>query len=219
MGQNVARGIGPVAAVAVAVLMLAGCSSAPDGGAAARDQPAKKPGGSAPAGTRDDAEGAALGGSGTACALPVTFRTAADWTAEKVTAGDEDDVFSSLARQGPVKLVCEIDAKPAGNIGYLRVWTGEGGGSPREVLEGFMADEKNAGTIRYRETEAGELPAVEVTYLITSELLDEPKKERALAVGAPGGTVVLHLGGLDTQEHEQMLPAYELARKTMAATG
>ncbi|GAA1523062.1 hypothetical protein GCM10009730_34110 [Streptomyces albidochromogenes] len=215
MGHNVARGIAPL----VAVLMLAGCSSAPDGGAAARDQPAGKAGGSAPAGARDGAEGARLGGRGTPCALPVTFRTAADWTAEKVTAGDEDDVFSSLARQGSVTLVCEVDAKPAGNIGFLRVWTGEGGGSPREVLEGFMADEKNAGTIRYRKTEAGEFPAVEVTYLITSELLDEPKKERALAVAAPGGAVVLHLGGLDTQEHEQMLPAYELARKSMAATG
>lgn len=216
MGHDLARGIVPAAALAV--LMLAGCSPSPVGGTAVQDQPAKKPSRSGKTGAGTAAEGAAIGGAGTPCALPVSFSTAADWTAEKVTAGD-DPAFGSLAEQGTVKLVCEIDAKPAGNIGYLRVWTGDGAGTPRKVLEGFMADEKKAGPVRYRETRAGELPATEVTYIITSEFLDEPKKERALAVTTPHGAVVLHLGGLDTQEHEQMLPAYELAKKTMAATG
>ncbi|MGW7055436.1 lipoprotein [Streptomyces sp. NPDC054887] len=223
MGQVKARCVVPAA---LAVLLLAGCSSAPDGGAAGQGRPAEQPSGGAgaKAGAKvgakaADRKAALVGSAGTPCALPVSFRTAADWTAEKVTAGDEDDAFASLARQGSVKLVCEIDAKPAGNIGFLRVWTGAGGGTPREVLESFMADEKNAGTVRYRETKAGELPATEVTYLVTSEFQDEPKKERALAVVAPGGAVVLHLGGLDTAEHEQMLPAYDLARSTMAVTG
>lgn len=217
MEQNAARGIVP--AVALAVLVLAGCSTAPDSGTADRAKPAGETNGSAKAGAGSGtaAKGAVIGGAGTPCVLPVSFGTAADWTAEKVTAGD-DPAAGSLARQGSVKLVCEIDAKPAGSIGYLRVWTGKATGTPREVLEAFMADEKKAGTVRYRETEAGELPAAEVTYLITSELLDEQKKERALAVTTPRGSVVLHLGGLDTQEHEAMLPAYELAKRTMAAT-
>ncbi|MGX1881492.1 lipoprotein [Streptomyces sp. NPDC055287] len=214
MRQDLTRCIVPAA---LAVLVLAGCSSAPDGGAAARDEPAKKRGAQAGARAGTTAEGAPLGGAGTPCALPVSFSTAPDWSAEKVTAGDDPE-FASLAKQGTVELVCEIDAKPAGNIGFLRVWTSDGTGTPRKVLEDFMADEKNAGTIRYRETKAGELPATEVTYVITSEFLDEPKKERALAVTTRKGAAVLHLGGLDTQEHQQMLPAYELAKKTMAAT-
>ncbi|MFE9396315.1 lipoprotein [Streptomyces flavidovirens] len=224
MAQDLGRGNVPAAALAIpaalAVLMLAGCSSAPDGGTGVRDKPAKGPNESAQARAkvRTAAKGATVGGAGTPCALPVSFSTATDWTAEKVTVGD-DPVFGSLAKQGTVELVCEIDAKPAGNIGYLRVWTGDDTGTPREVLEGFMADEKKAGTVRYRETKAGELPATEVTYTTTSELLDGPKKERALAVNTSRGAVVLHLGGMDTREHEQMLPAYELAKKTMSAGG
>ncbi|OEJ28438.1 hypothetical protein BGM19_04670 [Streptomyces agglomeratus] len=217
MGQNVARGIVP--AVALTVLVLAGCSTAPERDTADRAEPAGETSGSAKAGAGSGsaAEGAVIGGAGTPCALPVSFSTAADWTAEKVTAGD-DPAFASLVRQGGVNLVCEIDAKPAGSVGYLRVWTGKGKGTPREVLEGFMADEKKAASVRYRPTEAGELAAAEVTYLITGEFESEPKKERALAVSTPGGSVVLHLGGLDTQEHEAMLPAYELAKRTMAVT-
>ncbi|MBT2394865.1 hypothetical protein J7E89_02445 [Streptomyces sp. ISL-100] len=196
--------------------MLVGCSSAPDGGTAVRDKSAKQPSQSAEA--EATAKGAIIGRTGTPCVLPVSFTTAADWTAEKVKSGD-DPVFGSIAEQGTVKLVCEIDAKPAGNFGYLRVWTGDDAGAPRKVLEGFMAEESEATKIRYRETMAGDLPATEVTYLRTTELADEPKKERALAVSTPRGAVVLHLGGLDTGEHEQMLPAYELAKETMAATG
>ncbi|MET9515707.1 lipoprotein [Streptomyces sp. NPDC002994] len=214
MGQDLARGIVPAAALAV--LTLAGCSAAPDSGTAVRDKSAKQPSQSAEA--EATAKGASIGRTGTPCVLPVSFTTAADWTAEKVKAGD-DPVFGSIARQGTVKLVCEIDAKPTGYIGYLRVWTGDDAGTPRKVLEGFMAEESKATTVRYRETKAGDLPATEVTYLRTTELADEPKKERALAVSTPRGAVVLHLGGLDTWEHEQMLPAYELAKETMVATG
>ncbi|KOV56159.1 hypothetical protein ADK64_41460 [Streptomyces sp. MMG1121] len=49
----------------------------------------------------------------------------------------------------------------------------------------------------------------------TSKLLEETKKETALAVSTPDGPVVLHLGGMDMEEHEAMRPAYELARQTL----
>lgn len=113
-------------------------------------------------------------------------------------------------------MVCEIDAKPAGNIGYLRVWQGEKSGrTPRQVLEAFIADEDGAGKITYTGTGAGDMPATEADYTVSSELLDEPKKERAFAVSTPDGPVVVHLGGLDSREHEAMLPAYELAKKSV----
>ncbi|WP_344361138.1 lipoprotein [Streptomyces gobitricini] len=158
-------------------------------------------------------KGVALGGRGTPCPLPVTFETAPRWTAEAVTSE-----FGTLD-QGPVTLACEIDAKPAGNIGFIRVWTGDAAGAtPREVLEGFVGAEKDATKIRYRETKAGALPATEVTLTVSGEFTDGPKPERAFAVATPRGAVVVHLGGLDAEEHGAMLPAYELAKRTAALT-
>lgn len=162
--------------------------------------------------------GATLGGPGSACALPVSFSLAADWKPEAVKATD-DEAFAVLGKQGPATMVCEIDAKPAGNIGYLRVWSaGQGSadsGAARAALEGFVKAEKNTSKVAYQETKAGALPVVEVTYTVYNELMEESKEERAFAVAAPKGTVIVHLGGLDSQEHREMLPAYELARSTL----
>lgn len=156
-----------------------------------------------------------LGGPGTACALPVSFGLAAAWKPEAVEVGD-DELSAALGRQGPATMVCEIDAKPAGNIGFLRVWSA-GKGKPRTVLEGFVRAEENASGAAYKETRAGELAAVEVTYTVRGELMDESKEERAFAVSTPKGTVIVHLGGMDTEEHREMLPAYELARTSLKA--
>ncbi|MGX4687870.1 lipoprotein [Streptomyces sp. JNUCC 63] len=165
--------------------------------------------------------GGSVGARGSACELPVTFDIAADWKAEAVdrTAGDSpaaEEAADVLLRQGPVTAVCEIDAKPAGNIGFLRVWTGApGAGDARTVLRAFVAAEGAVSKEKYRPFEAGGLEGVEVEYLRRSEVLDESKQERALAVSTSKGPVVLHLGGLDTGEHQQMLPAYELAKRTL----
>ena len=112
---------------------------------------------------------------------------------------------------------CEIDAKPAGNIGFLRVWTGKpGDADARTVLKEFVAAEKGAEQAKYRAFKTADgVTGAEVTYMYTSEALDETKEERALAVATKRGPVVLHLGGLDTDEHRAMLPAYELARRTL----
>ncbi|MEU1198233.1 lipoprotein [Streptomyces sp. NPDC005813] len=173
--------------------------------------------------------GGTIGAAGSPCELPVTFDIAEDWKAEAVDVGAAEDkasgdgaddlaseVADALLHQGPVTAACEVDAKPAGNIGYLRVWTGKpGDATARAVLEEFVAAEDGASKAKYRPFEAGGLSGAEVEYLYTSEALDETKKERALAVTTADGPVVLHLGGMDTEEHEAMLPAFELARRTL----
>jgi uncharacterized lipoprotein len=162
------------------------------------------------------ASGGTIGAAGSACELPVTFDIAEDWTAEAVDGGSAEDVADAVLRQGPVTLVCEVDAKPAGNIGFIRVWTGDPGkDEARAVLEAFVAAESGASKEAYRTFTTGDLDGVEVEYLYTSEILDETKQERAFAVVTPDGPVVLHLGGLDTEEHDEMRPAYELAKRTL----
>ncbi|MER5847955.1 lipoprotein [Streptomyces sp. NPDC002012] len=182
---------------------------------------AEKPAGGKPsqkagAAGKTAAEGGTVGGSGSACPLPVTFDLAASWKPKAVSVDPDSELGAALGVQGRLTMVCEIDAKPAGNIGYLRVWQGEKSGrTPRQVLEAFIADEDGAGKITYTGTGAGDMPATEADYTVSSELLDEPKKERAFAVSTPDGPVVVHLGGLDSREHAAMLPAYELAKKSV----
>ncbi|MEU8935345.1 lipoprotein [Streptomyces sp. NPDC048409] len=167
--------------------------------------------------------GGTVGGAGSACRLPVTFDTARGWRAEAVDGlaavasnAPDDDLAQSLLRQGPVTLVCEIDAKPAGAVGFLRVSTGEpGSGDAGAVLRAFVAAEGHTGRAGYRAFTSGGLTGMRVDYVYTSDLLGESKKESALAVVTPEGPVVLHLGGLDSAEHEEMLPAFELARQTL----
>ncbi|WP_069174429.1 lipoprotein [Streptomyces griseus] len=206
----------------LATAALAGCSPASGGGAEAGGDASGAPAasGTAPSAERGGTlpeKGGTLGGPGSACALPVTFDLAADWKpqAVKVEPGSE---LAELGQQGSATMVCEIDAKPAGNIGYLRVWQGKGAGTtPRAALEDFVAGDPNAGKASYSDTAAGSVAAAEVTYTVDVELLDERKTERAFAVATPDGPVVVHLGGLDSEEHTAMLPAYELAKKSLKA--
>ncbi|MET7762285.1 lipoprotein [Streptomyces sp. NPDC005393] len=202
---------GVVVRAAVVAAMLTGCSWASDG--------ENKKGGK---GGVKAAPLRTLGNKGTACELPVRFELEKSWKPEVVDVSANPEL-GPLGKQGPVTLVCEIDAKPAGHIGFLRVWTGTKGpaatgGTPTALLKAFMAAASNTPRgAEYREVKAGELPAAEVTY--TAEALGDSKRERALAVMTPHGGLVLHLGGLDTDEHEAMLPAYERAKKSMVRTG
>ncbi|NML52907.1 hypothetical protein HHL19_08695 [Streptomyces sp. R302] len=205
----------------LAAALLTACGTTPEPDASA--PPAAKPS-ATPSATPSSAvtpspsvkAAGSVGGPGTACALPVSFSLAEEWEPDAID-DPENPEFAALTRQGPAIIRCAVDAKPAGQIGFLRVWTAKG--PARAALEGFVrAEEKTADTV-YREIRtAGGLPAVEVTYTAGSELLDEPKEERALAVATPKGAVILHLGGLDTEEHREMLPAYELAKSTLKLT-
>ncbi|MET9951017.1 lipoprotein [Streptomyces sp. NPDC006339] len=205
------------ATLMAAGLLLTGCGTP----AADVETPAAPAGGgsksAAPASTAPAAGAAAaagsIGGAGTACVLPVAFGLAKDWKPKAVEAPEDPD-FAELTRQGPATVRCEVDAKPAGNIGYLRVWTAPAGPA-RAALEGFVKAEKGSKGAVYREAKAGALPAVEVTYAVYSEIMEETKEERAFAVATAKGTVIVHLGGLDSEEHRQMLPAYELAKTSL----
>lgn len=216
---NVGRGLTLAALLTGLTTGCAAEEAEPDGASGAT-------GASAKATAKVAQRGGSVGASGSACELPVTFDIAEFWKAEAVDAeeettatGDLADLADALLRQGPVTMACEVDAKPAGKIGFLRVWTGEPGDTDaRAVLEDFVAAEHGASGARYSTVKAGGITGTEVEYVTTSELLEETKKEHALAVTTPEGPVVLHLGGMDTAEHEAMLPAYELAKSTLHTT-
>ncbi|GAA3927765.1 hypothetical protein GCM10022244_41130 [Streptomyces gulbargensis] len=203
------------AAAVPAVLLTAGLLTGCGAGAAAPQASTSPAPATASASPSAGATAAAtLGGPGTACALPVSFGLAADWEPEAIE-DPENPEFAALTRRGPAFARCEVDAKPAGHFGFLRIWTAAGKGPARTALEGFVKAEKKTSGVTYRETVAGALPATEVTYTAHNEALGEVKEERAFAVATPRGTVIVHLGGLDSDEHRAMLPAYELARTTL----
>ncbi|MER6264419.1 lipoprotein [Streptomyces sp900105245] len=227
--------VGSRAIVAVALAaVLGGCAGAADddGKKGASASPAAKGAGGEDTGPGGGAaaRGRTIGAAGSPCELPVSFSLAKDWKPKAIDAeaqlakaskGSDDDLSGAFAesflRQGPVIAACEIDAKPAGNIGFLRVWTGKKGDADAGgVLRAFVAAEDNVSKAKYHSFRTGGgVSAVEVEYLYTSKLLDETKKESAFAVATPDGPVVLHLGGMDTEEHEAMRPAYDLAKQTL----
>jgi hypothetical protein len=225
-----------VVVAAALAAVLGGCAEAADDGKRSASPSASAKGAAAGGTAAEDtaaARGGTIGPAGSACELPVRFGVAKRWKAESVDAekelgksgrsarGEDGGLGGALAdaflRQGPVTMACEIDAKPAGHIGYLRVWTGKPGDADAgSVLRRFVAAEDNVGKEKYRSFRTGGgLAAVEVEYLYTSKLLEETKKESAFAVSTPDGPVVLHLGGMDTEEHEEMRPAYDLAKQTL----
>ncbi|MFH8369481.1 lipoprotein [Streptomyces sp. NPDC018031] len=210
-----------VAALAAAVLGAAtGCSSSSDD-----DSSGSGSKNSGRNGKKAAASAARqVGGEGSPCVLPVTFEPAKSWkpkAVEPIPAGQEDHGFNKLLQRGGVRLVCEIDAKPAGNIGFLKVWTGPksaAGASPRTVLEEYLADEiDELRQTAYRDIKVGDagLPATEVVYTLYSKLMEETRKQTAVALATPEGPVLFQLGGLDTEEHQEMLPTLELAKKTV----
>ncbi|MDX3116307.1 lipoprotein [Streptomyces scabiei] len=219
-GRNVRQGL---TLAALLTGLLTGCAAAEDDAGATASTAGASAGAAAGATAKAAARGGSVGAAGSACELPVAFDVAEFWKAKAVDAkkaspatGDMAGLADALLRQGPVTMACEIDAKPAGKIGFLRVWTGEpGAADARAVLKGFVTAEKGASKAVYRPFTSGDVTGAEVEYVTRSELLEETRTEHALAVITPRGPVVLHLGGLDDQEHEAMLPAYELAKSTL----
>lgn len=208
------------AAVLLAVL-VSGCSDDPDP-APARTPATGATGAAEPAAAAgppwfDDVKAAPAGGPAGACKLPVTFEIAADWKIKPVEL-DDSELAQALGTKSGATMACEIDAKPAGHLGFLRVWTlDKGTVDARAAIESFAAADRKATDKTFRDLKAGGMPASEVTYLTPSQL-DEGQKdrERALAVAAPKGTIVLVLDSLDADEFEGMLPAFRLARDSMA---
>ncbi|MEU7294085.1 lipoprotein [Streptomyces exfoliatus] len=211
--------LAPVAAALAAGLLLTGCGAPePLPEVTQGPRPSAEPATAAPETTKTPAVAAAsgktLGGPGTACALPVSFALAEQWEPDAIK-DPENPEFAALTRQGPAVIRCEVNAKAAGHMGFLRVWTAAGKGPAKTALEGFVKAEEHTSKVVYKEAGAGASPLTEVTYTVYNELMEESKEERAFAVATPKGTVIVHLGGFDTDEHRAMLPAYELARTTL----
>ncbi|MEH0971777.1 lipoprotein [Micromonospora sp. CPCC 205546] len=150
--------------------------------------------------------GTTVGGKGTPCELPVTFSVPAKWKVKAVKRSAK----SGEARVGKALMVCEIDARPAGDLGFLRVWRVDGvAGGGQEHLKHFLGVYAPGATdAEYRRLKAGTLDAVEASY---------PGKDggavndRAIAISSLYGPVVL---SLDTSDPEELLPAYQLVKQS-----
>lgn len=119
-----------IGAAVLAVLTIAtatGCAEDGTRSSAARAGPALSPLVSGPPWYDDVAPaeaGVTVGAKGTPCELPITFSLPARWVAEPV--GDAAGVTL-----GGSRLRCEVDAKPADNVGFLRVWAVDAAPSAR----------------------------------------------------------------------------------------
>lgn len=138
-----------------------------------------------------------------ACEVPATFDLADKWTAKAVPA--------DLARVlGPHALACEIDGKPAGVIGFLRVFRATGADA-RAALTGQVGG--NPAGLRTREFTAPAGAGWEASF----GPADKPERAFAVTVGAD--TVIVHWSGFDADEHKAGLPAYLLAQASIARRG
>ncbi|GAA4544799.1 lipoprotein [Amycolatopsis samaneae] len=184
------RKIISAAAIAVAGFTLAGCGSDP-----------------APAnGTKAAAGGAEIGAAGTACPMPVSFRPAEKWQPKAVSPPE---------RMSGAELLCEIDAKPAGGIGFVRVLRATGVTDPMAALKSFTSVGKYAD-FAYKDVKAGSIAAKEVTY--NSVASEEKLPQVALAVPVGADTVLVTTSGLDAELFKDNLAAYELAKSTLHPT-
>ncbi|GLY24753.1 lipoprotein [Micromonospora sp. NBRC 101691] len=196
----------PVVALVASTLALTGC------GQTDAEAPEATPGTAGQSTTRPPVpEGARVGAPDSACDMPVTFALAESWKPKAVTVAP-DNPLAELARRGPLTMVCEIDAKPAGNIGFLRVWTGAGD-QLRASLEAFVGTDAHQPT--YTDLRVGDRPALEVVYQEKSQLDDEMEPERVFAVQTARGITAVSLDSFGSDEHTAMLPAYELAKSSL----
>lgn len=165
-----------------------------------------------------------LGAAGSACELPVSFDLLPLWKPKAVDVADLGEL-GSLYRNGDFEVVCDVDAKPAGEIGFLRVHTAaRRTGSPRSHLEAYIAgsfpEARKAGNYEVRKTAYADLtvggqPAAEVTYETFNKSMDEAGRYSAFALNTPQGAVVVSLSPFGADEHANVLPAFELAKKTL----
>lgn len=169
-----------------AVLLTAGCG--PDEGNGPWADGAEQ----APA-------GGTIGGAGP-CPLPVTMSIAKDWKPKAVPSGTYDI--------GGAQLACEVDAKPAGHVGFLRVYVTPGPAEPKALLAKFLADAKQRKEDQYRDS----APGVELTYVSTQ---GDPVRRRAYAIPATGHTVVVVLDAFDSEEYDAMVGAFLLAQHSL----
>lgn len=203
--------------LAVAGVLAAGACSgsatpaATPGAVAGSASPAAPP--AAPAAVA----GARLGAAGSACRLPFTFDATAEWKPKAVDVKEFGDL-AELAKVGEFDTVCEIDAKPAGHIGFLRVYLAEGlSGQPREHLKPFVEfSKREISNVTYQDIQVASQQGAEVTWDLKDTEFDLTTRYSAFAMNTKAGAVVVQLSPFDESEHEAMLPAFRLAQTSAA---
>ncbi|MBC9716811.1 hypothetical protein H9Y04_30185 [Streptomyces sp. TRM66268-LWL] len=217
-----------ILAAALTAGLVAGCSGS-DGGTSggSGSDGAKSEGSASGSGKSDGAQSAptakasgSVGAPGSACELPVTYKTATKWEPESVDVSPDDE-FAEMARQGPVLMRCEISSKAIGKTGFLRTYVEEPktGADPRKVLELFVAEADGHADEKYTPFKAGSAEAVEVVYTELDPLFEEKRTARAFAVATPQGTVVVALGGSDQGDTKDVQAGYRLAKSTLRVNG
>ena len=155
----------------------------------------------------DPAAGASGGkvGPGTDCPVGLRFDIPAKWKAS-------DSSAMGMAVADTLELVCEIDGKPAGVIGFIRIFADADATTDLHTIgANFVAGwAKDAGDVEFRDSKVGSLNGLEIRYLADGHI------NRAFVVRPSTATFVVHWGGLDNDEHTAGLPAYILARTTAA---
>ncbi|MDR7276215.1 lipoprotein [Catenuloplanes atrovinosus] len=204
-------------ALALATLMLAAACQSPEA-----EQPAAAPNAStaptsaaapAPAGAP---EAARVGAADSGCAMPVSFGIAESWKPKAVDTSAADPELAEIFNRGTMSPICEIDAKPAGQLGFIRVYSGPAG-DLRTALTAFIGEE--AQTPAFTDVQVGGKPGLEVVYQAKSQLDDSLEPERAFALAAGAGVLAVSLDAFDPEEHQAMLPAYELAKTSLTVNG
>jgi hypothetical protein len=157
--------------------------------------------------SRTEASGPIGVGPGKGCPAPIAFETAEKWKPVPITDQDIDGI--PLTDEG-LTLLCEIDAKPAGNIGFIRVWKVQAA-NPRAALRDEVLGWSHGKRLTYDEITVGGRDAVEVNYTASGT------PGQAFVVTATNGDfIVVDWKGFDKEEHEAGLPAYELARSSLS---
>lgn len=193
---------------ALALAGMAGCGAEQPRGAASRSaspSPTASPVVAGPPWYDEVAPAPAageLGGKASPCPMELIFSTPAKWRAKAVKNGRDAAIGGAVP-------VCEIDAKPAGHLGFLRAWRANAPGDQQEVMDKFLYAYGDVADRQYRRTKAGPLDAFEATFVGPTGT-----HERAILVSTIWGRFLLTLGGADDAEHQAMLPAYQLAKQT-----
>lgn len=134
----------------------------------------------------------------------MTSDVAAKWVPEPVSA-EAAEAFG-----GPNRVACEIDAKPAGILGFVRVYLATQA-DPRAALQAHATGTGPQATDqRFRRITTPAGAGWEIGYRSDETLA------RAFAVPAGTGTVVVEWRGVDEDEHRSGRPAYVLARTSLA---
>lgn len=170
----------------------------------------------------EDEVAGAIGAADSDCPLPVAFDRFQGWVPERIkdTSAQSEPALDAMLTPGPFHVVCELESPV--NVGFLRVYVGPerlASKDPEKVLGGFVKDLDDGIEPIYTSFESDEgLAGTEVAYV---EILAgvERAKRRAFLVAGADGVVVVHVGGLDDEEHAGMLPAFDLAKESVRAAG